>query len=102
LLPHLKAIIQRGAIDVIVAWGEPIAYDGTEDRKAIAKLLETKVRQLTIASLRGQAISPTQAPGHSFLRQKPVDSLPNRAARITNRVFEPPELSGTAVQPERH
>ena len=36
-----------------VTWGEPIAYDGATDRKALATTLESSVRSHTIAALRG-------------------------------------------------
>jgi len=53
LLPHLAEIIQRGAIDVVVTWGEPVSIDRTTDRKAITRALETEVRRLTGRALRG-------------------------------------------------
>lgn len=56
LLPHLKRIIAMGALDVVVTWGEPIAYDGMADRKAIARTLEARVRKLTTAALRGRTV----------------------------------------------
>ena len=42
-----------GAVDVSVTWGEPIAYDGATDRKALARQLESSVRERTVAALRG-------------------------------------------------
>jgi 1-acyl-sn-glycerol-3-phosphate acyltransferase len=56
LTGHIGAIVRSGAVDVSVTWGEPIAYDGAVDRKALAKLLESSVRLKTVAALRG--ISP--------------------------------------------
>jgi lyso-ornithine lipid O-acyltransferase len=53
LWPHLLGISQRGGIDVVVSWGEPIAFDETSDRKVIAKSLETSIRQMTTSALRG-------------------------------------------------
>lgn len=55
LVPHLAGIGKRGAIDVVLTWGEPVAYNGTTDRKALAKNLESAVRELTVAALRGRA-----------------------------------------------
>jgi lyso-ornithine lipid O-acyltransferase len=52
LWPHLLGISQRGGIDVVVTWGEPIAFDETSDRKAIAKILESTIRRLTTQALR--------------------------------------------------
>jgi 1-acyl-sn-glycerol-3-phosphate acyltransferase len=53
-MPHLKEFIRRGAIDAVVTWGEPVAYGGATDRKALVKSLEATVRGLTTATLRGR------------------------------------------------
>jgi 1-acyl-sn-glycerol-3-phosphate acyltransferase len=53
-MPHIKEFIARGAVDVVVSYGDPIAADGSADRKAMAKSLEGTVRALTTATLRGQ------------------------------------------------
>src|SRR5215472_13423752 len=34
LWPHLLGIARRGGIDVVVTWGEPVAFDETSDRKS--------------------------------------------------------------------
>jgi lyso-ornithine lipid O-acyltransferase len=52
LVPHIGGIVRTGAVDVSVTFGEPIAYDGTTDRKELARALETSIRSLTIAALR--------------------------------------------------
>ena len=52
LWPHLRQLVARGAVDVCVSWGEPIAYDEFSDRKKVARQLEDEVRALTIAALR--------------------------------------------------
>jgi 1-acyl-sn-glycerol-3-phosphate acyltransferase len=44
----------HSAVDVVVTWGEPIAYDEASDRKTVARLLEQAVRRLTVAALRGR------------------------------------------------
>jgi 1-acyl-sn-glycerol-3-phosphate acyltransferase len=54
LWPHLRQLVARGAVDVCVSWGEPIAYDEFSDRKKVARQLEGEVRALTIAALRGR------------------------------------------------
>jgi len=61
LIPHLSQIGKRGALDVVMTWGEPIAYSGETDRKALARTLETSVRRLTVAALRGQVAQPRPA-----------------------------------------
>ncbi|MBI5114763.1 MAG: 1-acyl-sn-glycerol-3-phosphate acyltransferase [Rhodovulum sp.] len=55
LLPHLLRVWRHGAIDVTVTWGEPLRWDTTSNRKAMARLLETRVRRLTAEALRGRA-----------------------------------------------
>jgi lyso-ornithine lipid O-acyltransferase len=57
-MPHIKALIARGAIDAVVSYGKPIAADGTADRKAMTKSLEGAVRQITATTLRGRPQAP--------------------------------------------
>jgi 1-acyl-sn-glycerol-3-phosphate acyltransferase len=52
MLPHLLGVIRARALDVVVTWGDPIAYDVSADRKTIARSLRTTVRHLTAAALR--------------------------------------------------
>ncbi|MES0883319.1 lysophospholipid acyltransferase family protein [Roseibium sp. SCP14] len=51
LAGHLWGIFSRGALDVVVRWGEPVLVDRTTDRKALTLRLEREVRAMTIASL---------------------------------------------------
>jgi 1-acyl-sn-glycerol-3-phosphate acyltransferase len=60
LLPHLRQLVARGAIDVVVSWGDPVAYDASSDRKAVARLLEDTVRAITVAALRGRVPAPAE------------------------------------------
>jgi lyso-ornithine lipid O-acyltransferase len=71
LWPHLWRVLTRGAIDVVVNWGEPIAYDASSDRKIVARRLETEVRTMTVAALRGRA-APSRPRRNSFLTQNPI------------------------------
>jgi lyso-ornithine lipid O-acyltransferase len=74
LLPHLRQLVARGAIDVTVSWGDPVAYDEFSDRKTVARRLEDDVRAMTIAALRGRSAtsdSPDE-PGNSFSTQNPI------------------------------
>jgi 1-acyl-sn-glycerol-3-phosphate acyltransferase len=57
LTEHIGAIARSGAVDVSITWGEPIPYDGATDRKALGRLLESSVRQNTVAALRGNPAS---------------------------------------------
>jgi 1-acyl-sn-glycerol-3-phosphate acyltransferase len=52
LLPHLAEVMRRGAVDVAVSWGEPVACAATTDRKALARSLEATVRRMTVSALR--------------------------------------------------
>jgi lyso-ornithine lipid O-acyltransferase len=52
LLPHLAHIMRRGAVDVVVSWGEPVACAAATDRKALARSLEATVRRMTVSALR--------------------------------------------------
>jgi lyso-ornithine lipid O-acyltransferase len=55
-LPHIKAFIEKGAVDALVTYGEPVAADRQIDRKAMTKRLETAVRQLMATALRGRPV----------------------------------------------
>jgi 1-acyl-sn-glycerol-3-phosphate acyltransferase len=52
LVRHVTRILRRGAIDVVVTFGEQIEY-GPGERKAMVKFLESHVRRLTVSALRG-------------------------------------------------
>jgi lyso-ornithine lipid O-acyltransferase len=54
-MPHIKAFIERGAVDAVVSYGEPVAADGTADRKAMTRSLEGAVRTITSMTLRGHS-----------------------------------------------
>jgi hypothetical protein len=41
-------------VDAVVSYGDPVPADGAVDRKAMTKRLETAVRALTAATLRGR------------------------------------------------
>jgi lyso-ornithine lipid O-acyltransferase len=64
-MPHIRALIARGAIDAVVSYNEPVAADATADRKAMTKSLEATVRALNVATLRGQ---PRQAHAGQVLK----------------------------------
>ncbi len=58
---HLWGIFTRGALDVIVTWGEPVLVDKATDRKALTRKLEHEVRALTIASLMQKPVERLEA-----------------------------------------
>jgi 1-acyl-sn-glycerol-3-phosphate acyltransferase len=74
LLPHLKEFLRRGAADLTLSWGEPIEHESAADRKAVVRSLETVVRTLTAASLRGRPIPPPA------IREAPRAPLPEPGA----------------------
>lgn len=59
--PHLKTFIRRAAVDVTVAFGEPIGFGA--DRKAVTRAVESQVRRMATATLRGRkpATEPASA-----------------------------------------
>jgi 1-acyl-sn-glycerol-3-phosphate acyltransferase len=102
LLPHLGHIMRKGAVDVVVTWGEPVAYARQADRKAIARTLETAVRRMTVATLRRSAAGPAgwpQSGGHSNPPGKPVQGRARGAGR-NDGVPESAECRETRPQPE--
>jgi 1-acyl-sn-glycerol-3-phosphate acyltransferase len=53
-MPHIKAFIERGAVDALVNYGDPVPADRDIDRKAMSKRLEGTVRELLVTALRGR------------------------------------------------
>ncbi len=60
-MPHIKAFIERGAVDAVVSFGEPVAVNSASDRKAITRQLETAVRRLLATTLRGRPLAAEAA-----------------------------------------
>jgi len=60
-IPHIKALIERGAVDALVTYGEPVPADRGTDRKAVTKRLEGTVRRLLAANLRGRPLTAEPA-----------------------------------------
>lgn len=52
-MPHIKDFIAHGVVDAVVSYGEPTAAAGA-DRKTMTKSLESAVRALNVATLRGR------------------------------------------------
>jgi 1-acyl-sn-glycerol-3-phosphate acyltransferase len=46
LAPHLVATLSGGPLDVVVQWGEALAFEAGTDRKVLAQRLENEVRRL--------------------------------------------------------
>ena len=52
-MPHIKAFVERGAVDAVVSYGEPVA---AADRKTMTRQLEGAVRRITAATLSGRPL----------------------------------------------
>jgi len=53
-MPHIKAFIERGVVDALVTYGDPVPADRDMDRKAMSKRLEGTVRELLVTAVRGR------------------------------------------------
>lgn len=60
-MPHIKAFIDQGAVDVVVSYGAPVPADGLTDRKAMTRRLEGSVRRLLTGALRGRPVAAEAA-----------------------------------------
>ncbi len=63
LMPHLMGVLSAGAIDVVVSFGEPVAYGIESDRKQIARVAEDAVRRLTAEARRRPPVTQPQGSG---------------------------------------
>jgi 1-acyl-sn-glycerol-3-phosphate acyltransferase len=54
--PHFREFLRRGAVDVVVSFGEPIPFENGADRKAATRALEDAVRRLTAATLSDRTV----------------------------------------------
>jgi 1-acyl-sn-glycerol-3-phosphate acyltransferase len=54
LLPHLAGIMTGLPLDVVVAWGEPIAFDTGSDRKAVTRQVEAEIRRTYVRLVTGR------------------------------------------------
>lgn len=55
LMPHLRKLLEEGAVDVEVHFGEPVAFRAGADRKQIARQAEDSVRAMMTQALRRPA-----------------------------------------------
>lgn len=54
LAPHLMDVLRHGAIDVEVAFGDPVLLDAAHDRKSVTRQCEHAVRALSSRALAGR------------------------------------------------
>ncbi len=46
LLPHLKELLRNGGVDVELHFGEPVEFSAETSRKAAARLMESRVKEM--------------------------------------------------------
>jgi lyso-ornithine lipid O-acyltransferase len=54
MIPHLVGILRGGTLDIVVRFGEPIAFGPETDRKAVTKQAEDQVRRMLSEGLTGR------------------------------------------------
>jgi 1-acyl-sn-glycerol-3-phosphate acyltransferase len=52
LIPHVVSLLREGAMDAELCFGEPIVFDTGSNRKQVARLIETQVRDMMASALR--------------------------------------------------
>jgi 1-acyl-sn-glycerol-3-phosphate acyltransferase len=57
-VPHLREFVARGAVDAVVTFGAPVTHGAHANRKELARSVESTVRALTVATLRGRPLPP--------------------------------------------
>lgn len=54
LLPHVGRLFEAGPLDVELRFGEPVTFAAGHDRKALARLVEARVRAMVAQATRGR------------------------------------------------
>ena len=54
LLPHLMGVVREGAVDVDVDFGERVEYSRASNRKQVSREVESRIRAMLGARLRGR------------------------------------------------
>jgi len=89
LLSHLSSVMREGAIDVVLTWGEPIAFAAESNRKEVTRKLETTVRELTTKALRtALQIPDTSIQKRAGSMNAVVKAFRDRTAQHTGRAPE--------------
>ena len=60
-MPHIRALIEKTALDAVVSFGEAVPADAGLTRKAMTGRLEQETRRMMTETLRGKPLAP--APG---------------------------------------
>jgi lyso-ornithine lipid O-acyltransferase len=54
MVPHLKGVLRAGALDVDVTFGDPVDFGPGDNRKSLATHVESRLRDMLLAHLRGR------------------------------------------------
>jgi 1-acyl-sn-glycerol-3-phosphate acyltransferase len=54
MVPHLAGVLRAGALDVDVTFGEPVDFRPGDNRKSLATHVESRLRDMLLAHLRGR------------------------------------------------
>ena len=74
LLPHAKALLLEGGIDVEVHFGEPVAFSAGASRKAVAAEVENRVTAMFAAALANPRPSRASSESAVFCRRKALEA----------------------------
>jgi 1-acyl-sn-glycerol-3-phosphate acyltransferase len=74
LLPHAKALLLEGGVDVEVHFGEPVAFSAGASRKAVAAEVESRVAAMFEAALADPMPSHTSSESAVFCRRKALEA----------------------------
>jgi 1-acyl-sn-glycerol-3-phosphate acyltransferase len=74
LLPHARALLLEGGIDVEVHFGEPVAFRAGARRKGVAAEVEIRVAAMFAAALANPRPSRASSESAVFCRQKAVEA----------------------------
>ena len=74
LLPHARALLLEGGIDVEVHFGEPVAFSAGASRKAVAAEVESRVAAMFEAALADPRPSQASSKSAVFCRRKALEA----------------------------
>jgi 1-acyl-sn-glycerol-3-phosphate acyltransferase len=57
-MPHIRALIEKTALDAVLSFGEPLPADAGLARKTISQHLELATRRMMAETLRGRPLAP--------------------------------------------
>jgi 1-acyl-sn-glycerol-3-phosphate acyltransferase len=61
-MPHIRALIEKTALDAVVSFDAPLPANGGLSRKAMTQHLEQATRRMMAQTLRGRPLAPGFAP----------------------------------------